>query len=104
DPGVPAHPLDLAIDAIPSDAWLIAHDGPPRSGQPVEESGFTNVRPSADRDQRQLPSLRALSLSDHLRGERLDIAQVVTAKPLPPRHIGRGRRLPPNDAICRTSR
>ena len=77
DPRLPAHPLDLAIDAVACNPRLIAHDRSPRSRQPIEQRALTHIRPPANGNQRQLPRIGALGLSDHLRSQQLNIAPVV---------------------------
>ena len=64
--GIPAHPLNLAIDPIPGDTRLIPNNRSSRAGEPVEESRFAHVWPPTDGDQWELPRVDALSLGSHL--------------------------------------
>src|SRR5258708_3363134 len=43
-------PLDLAVEAVARNTWLIADDGAPRSRQMIEESGFSDIRAPDDGD------------------------------------------------------
>jgi hypothetical protein len=77
-----AHPFDLAIDAVARDSRLIADDGSPRAGQPVEQGAFAYVWAAAYGNQRQLERVDACGLGDHLRGEQFDIPPIVLIDPL----------------------
>ena len=46
-------PFRLAVETVASDAGLVADDGAPRSGQPVEERGFADVGAAHDSNQGQ---------------------------------------------------
>lgn len=50
DAEVASAPVGLAIEAIASDAGLVANDGAARPDQPVEQRGFSDVRAADDGD------------------------------------------------------
>ena len=46
-------PLRVPIEPVASNARLIAHNGPPRADDAIEQGRFTNIRPAHDRKNRQ---------------------------------------------------